>query len=47
MNWKLAALNHAKEQDPKESCGLVINLKGKQKYFPCRNLSMNDNQLKK
>ena len=44
MNWKEAALIHAKDQDPKESCGLVLNIKGKQKYFPCRNLSMNDNQ---
>ena len=40
MNWKEAALVHAKDQDPKESCGLLLNIKGKEKYFPCRNLSM-------
>jgi len=39
MNWKEAALAHAKEQDPEESCGLLINIKGKQRYYPCRNLS--------
>ena len=40
MNWKEAALAHAKDQDPKESCGLLLNIKGKERYFPCRNLSM-------
>ena len=39
MNWKEAALAHAKEQDPEESCGLLLNIKGKQRYYPCRNLS--------
>ena len=29
MTWKDAALAHAKEQDPKESCGLLIEIKGK------------------
>ena len=40
MNWKEAALAHAKDQDPKASCGLLLNIKGKERYFPCRNLSM-------
>ena len=44
MNWKDSALFHAKDQDPKESCGLLLNVKGKKRYFPCRNLSLNDNQ---
>ena len=33
MTWKDAALAHAKEQDPKESCGLLVEIKGKEKYF--------------
>ena len=44
MTWKYKALLHAKREDPKESCGLLINIKGKEKYFPCRNLSMTDHQ---
>jgi len=44
MNWKDQALAHAKEQDPKESCGLLLNIRGKEKYFPCRNLSLTSHQ---
>ena len=44
MNWKQEALVHAKDQDPKESCGLLLNIRVKEKYFPCRNLSMTDHQ---
>ncbi len=39
MSWKQDALVHAKDQDPKESCGLLIDVKGKEKYYPCKNLS--------
>jgi len=39
MNWKEAALAHAKDQDPKECCGLLLNIRGKERYHPCRNLS--------
>ena len=44
MTWKEEALLHAKDQDPKESCGLLLNVRGKEKYYPCRNLSMTDHQ---
>ena len=44
MNWKEDALNHAIEQDPNESCGLLLNIRGKEKYFPCRNLSQTSYQ---
>ena len=39
MTWKDAALKHAKEQDPKESVGVLIIIKGKEQYYPCNNLS--------
>ena len=42
--WKEEALLHAKKEDPNESVGVLLNIKGKEKYFPCRNLSMNSNQ---
>ena len=44
MKWKEDALAHAKNEDPKESCGLLLNIKGKQKYFPCRNLAITNHQ---
>ncbi len=44
MSWKQDALVHAKDQDPKESCGLLLNIRGKEKYFACKNLSTWANQ---
>ena len=44
MTWKADALLHAKEQDPKESCGLLLNIRGKEKYFPCQNLAITSHQ---
>ena len=44
MTWKEDALFHAKEQDPKESCGLLLNIRGKEKYFPCQNLAITSHQ---
>lgn len=44
MSWQDDALVHAKDQNPKESVGLLLNIRGKQKYFPCRNISMTDYQ---
>ena len=39
MTWKEKAVEHAKECLPKESCGLLEIVKGKEVYFPCKNLA--------
>ena len=44
MDWKEKALIRAKDQDPKEAVGLLLNVKGKERYFPCRNLALTDDQ---
>jgi len=39
MTWKNNAIKHAQEATPHEACGLVTVYKGKEKYFPCKNLA--------
>ena len=39
MNWKDYAIEHAQQDSPNESCGLLAVYKGKEKYYPCKNLA--------
>lgn len=36
----LDAIAHAKQEYPKESCGLVAVFKGKETYYPCKNCAI-------
>ena len=39
---KTAALAHAIECAPRESCGLVVIVRGKERYWPCQNIAVDD-----
>lgn len=45
MTWRDDALAHAQAEDPQESCGLVVVVQGRERYWPCRNTSAHPSEF--
>ncbi len=42
MDWRAAAHADAVAQYPREACGLVVIVKGRTRYWPCKNIAAGD-----
>jgi proteasome lid subunit RPN8/RPN11 len=45
VTWKIAAINHAMEELPREACGLVVQVDERIIYWPCDNLALDSDHF--
>ncbi len=45
MDWRAAAEEHARQAYPREACGLVVVVKGRERFHPCPNAAEGDDHF--
>ena len=45
MTWKNDAEEYAKQESPKEACGLLTVINGEEKFWPCKNIAEGQHQF--